>query len=166
MLSSLFQLRKRTAGKAGGSSAPDEGLEVLLEEHFAGQSLKTGPVEFLLVYVRAETPIQLSARAGKIAELAVKQGALVQNLGGSLFLLGFGAAPLKNPPPGNRAQLLAELKRNLGDDTRILHGAVQASFGFIGGETRNTFALLLPKLDLMLGYLSQLNFGQVEEFNG
>jgi len=165
MLNPLSQLRKRALKKTMGSLASDEAVEALVAGQLGKQPLTEGLVDFLLVFVRGADAALLSKRVGKVADLAIKQGALVHDLAGPLVTIAFGTSPGKAPEPsGNRAALLQELHRHLADDIKVLHGSVQATFGLIGGESRQSYALLLPKFDLMLGYLSQMNFGQVEEF--
>ena len=114
--------------------------------------------------MRGNTPTLISERVGNVAYIAFNHGAVVHAVVGSFVAVAFGTLPTKHEQPGDRPALVEELHQSLGDDIKILHGAGRGYFGLIGNQAWQSHSFLLPQFDAMLGVLSQLDFGQTQEF--
>jgi hypothetical protein len=128
------------------------------------QPLVEGDIELVLVWMRGSTPAEVSARVGKVSETAINHGAVVHDLVGSLVIIAFGSLPIKQETPQARLALIKALRQEWVEDMKILHGAVRGFFGLIGGQPRQSHSFIVPKFDVMLSILLQMNYGQVEEF--
>jgi|ERR1043166_344746 hypothetical protein len=123
-----------------------------------------GRIEFVLAFVRAESPTQISERVGRVADLTVEHGAVVFHSVGALVVAAFGT--LRQPPSssGSRASLVQALREQLAGDVKIVHGAADGHYGPFGSAKRISYTFVVPKFDAILGTLSRLEFGQSEEF--
>jgi hypothetical protein len=81
-----------------------------------------------------------------------------------LVVIAFGTFPASSPTIGKRAALVEQLGRELSSHLKIIHGAADGHSGLIGSGSRMAYSFLLPHFDAMLGRLSRLEFGQIEEF--
>lgn len=162
MIGSL--LRKRTAKKPYGNIASQESIDAFVAGGAPEQTLREGEVEFLLALVRGNTPTVLTARAGQVADIAAQHGAVVHDLVCSLVVAGFGTLPVRQDPPGARLALVEELRRALGDDVKILHGKGRGFFGIIANDSHPSHTFILAEFETLLAVLSQMNFGQADEF--
>lgn len=126
--------------------------------------LKRGRIDFILAFVSGTEPEQVSERIAKVAELAVQHGATIHHLVGALAVLAFGTQAASSPAPGSRESLVATLRQRLGGDIKIVHGTGDGYYGLLGAYTAATFTFLVPQFDRVLGVLSQLGLGGIEEF--
>ncbi|WP_395753170.1 hypothetical protein [Prosthecobacter sp.] len=130
----------------------------------AQQSFTVERVEYVLIFVEGEKPEHISAMVGQVTEMAMSHDGLVYSILGALVLVSFGGAPGPAPAAGSRAAFVTHLSGELQRRVKMVHGAADAHHGFIGTSLRMSYSLLLPRFDAMLGALSRLEFGRVEEF--
>jgi hypothetical protein len=126
--------------------------------------LTAGRIEFVLVYVTGSTPEEVSARVGKVAEIAAAHGGTAHGLIGALVVVAYDTLPHRSPSAGKRAALVGELTRDMSGLLKIVHGAADGHYGIIGSGARLSYSFILPKFDAMLGRLGQMDFGQIEVF--
>jgi hypothetical protein len=126
--------------------------------------IKQGRIEFVLAFVRGESPLQISERMARVADIAAEHGAVIYDLVGGLVIVAFGTHP--NPPSqlSSRASVLQALRQQLAGDVKIVHGVDDGHYGLFGNGTRTSHTFVVPKFDQILGTLSRLKFGEVEEF--
>ena len=157
-------LERRKVKKAFEKLVDPETVESLLRDGAQPQQLKQGRIEFVLAFVRGESPAPVSERIARVADLAVAHGAVVHDLVGALVIIAFGTHPAASPESGGRASLVQALREQLVSDIKIVHGAADGHHGLLGGETRMSYTFLVPQFDHILGTLSRLQFGESEEF--
>lgn len=126
--------------------------------------LKQGRIEYILAFVDDTEPGPASERIGKVAELAVHHGATVYHLVGALAVLAFGTQQASSSTSDSRRSLVAALREQLGASVKIVHGAADGSYGLFGAKSGLSFTFLVPQFDRVLGVLSRLSLGAVEEF--
>ena|SRR5260221_6707821 len=159
-------LEKRRVRREFEKLVAPEKVESLLRDCIERQPLKHGRIEFVLAFVRGETPAQVSERMARVADVAVANGAAVHNVVGALVIVAFGTHPASSPESGSRPSLVRALREELAGDVKIVHGAADGHYGLFGSKTRMSYSFLVPEFDSILGALSRLPFGQVEEFRG
>ena len=128
------------------------------------QPLKSGRIDFIVGFVNGTEPEQVSERIAKVAELAIQHGATVYHLVGALAVVAYGTQAVASPPPGSRPSLVAALHQQLGADIKIVHGAADGCSGLFGAKSGLSYTFFVPQFDRVLGVLSRLSFGAVEEF--
>ncbi len=128
------------------------------------RSLKPGHIEFVLVFVRADTPAQVAERMGRVADIGVEHGAVVHDLVSSLVVLAYGTHPAPSEQPFSRRALVKALQREYGGDIKMVHGAASGHYGNFGSPTRISYTFSIPRFDTTLAVLGRLGFGQTEEF--
>ena len=158
-------LETRRVRRAFERMVSPETVEALLQDREARQPLKAGCIEFILTFVGGANPAEVAERVGKVADLALAHEAVVHDIVGPLVIIAFGTSPSESPKPGSRASLLGALRGQLAGELKILHGAADGHYGLFGGNTRMAYTFLVPHFDKMLGNLSRLKFGEVEEFH-
>ena len=141
-----------------------EAIESLLAGDLEKSPMQRGRIEFVLVFVRGDKPNELSERVARVANLAVAHEAVVHDIVGALVVFAFGTLPPALPNSGKRLSLVDVLRKELPGDLKIVHGGADGHYGLFGGETRMAYTFLVPHFDKMLGNLSRLKFGEVEEF--
>ena len=157
-------LEKRRVRKVFGKVVDPETVESLLRDGAQPRPLKHGRIEFVLAFVRGESPDQVSELIARVADLAVTHGATVHDLVGALVIVAFGTHPASSPESGNRSSLVQALPEQLAGDVKIVHGAADGHYGLFGSGTRVSYTFLVPQFDSILGTLSRLQFGESEEF--
>ena len=157
-------LEKRRVRKAFEKLVAPETIESLLRDGAQPQQLKQGRIEFVLAFVRGESPAQVSERTARVADVAVTHGATVHDLIGALVIVAFGTHPASSPVSGSRSSLVQALREQLVSDVKIVHGAADGHYRLFGSETRMSYSFLVPQFDQILGALSRLQFGESEEF--
>jgi len=157
-------LEKRRVRRAFEKLVDPESVESLLRDGGEGQPLKHGRIEFVLAFVRGESPAQVSERIARVADIAVTHGATVHDLVGALVIVAFGTHPASSPESGSRSSLVQALREQLAGDVKIVHGAADGHYGLFGSQTRMSYTFLVPEFDSIFGALSRLQFGQTEEF--
>lgn len=155
---------KRRVRRAFKKLVNPEVVESLLRDGAQSQPLRHGHIDFVLAFVRGESPAQVSERIARVASLVVAHGATVHNLVGALAIVAFGAHPSSTPESGSRSSLVQAMREQLAGDVKIVHGATDGYYGLFGSETWMSYSFFIPKFDTMLGTLSRLEFGQIEEF--
>lgn len=139
-------------------------VEALLRDDERLQPIKPAHIELVIGFVRGDDPTQVSERVGKIAVLAVQHGATVHGVVAALVIVAFGVHPASPAGSGSRASLIAALSEQFRGDIKIVHGAADGSYGLFGNERRLSDTFLVPQFDQILGMLSRLQFGAIEEF--
>jgi hypothetical protein len=139
-------------------------VESLLRGGVDAQSLKHGHIEFVLAFVRGESPTQVSERIGRVAEIVIAHGATVHTIVGALVVAAFVTTPGGPPLGGVRPSLVHALTDQLAGDVKVVHGAADGHYGLFGSETGMSFTFLVPQFDQVLGRLSLLPFGAEQEF--
>ena len=128
------------------------------------QPFTAARIEFVLVFVAGKTPEEVSERVGRVTEIAMSHDGSVHDIIGALIVVAFGTVQHGSPIAGKRAALVEHLSRELLSHLKIVHGASDGHYGLVGSEVRVSYSFILPRFDAMLGRLSQLEFGQIEEF--
>ncbi|HEV2692907.1 MAG TPA: hypothetical protein VG347_08440 [Verrucomicrobiae bacterium] len=143
---------------------PDVLESILREDGAKSSTFTAAPIEYVLVFVRGDTPDDISQRVGKVAEIAMSHDGTVHALIGALIIIAFDNLPAASLAAGKRIALVEHLSRELSSHLKIVHGAADGHYGNIGSKIRLTYSFLLPHFDAILGRLSSLEFGQIEEF--
>jgi hypothetical protein len=156
-------LERRKVNKTFQKLVDPGTVESLLRDVSQHQQLKQGRIEFVLAFVRGESPAQVSGRVDRVVELSVAHGAVVHAFVGALVIVAFGTHPASSPEPGSRSSLVQALREKLAGDVKVVHGAANGHYGLFG-ETRMSYTFLVPQFDRILGTLSRLQFGDTEEF--
>jgi hypothetical protein len=126
-----------------------------LSDQLRGWSLEMGrPVntvrfELVMVFVGGETPEEITRLVDKVTEISKSHGGMIGDILRALVIISFGDFPWSPPVRGKRAALVEHLSRELPRQVKIVHGAAEAFDG---------------KQETMLHKLSQLELGQIEEF--
>jgi hypothetical protein len=163
MIRSFFE--KRRARKVLGRYVRPGTVEAILRgDGIERQPLTAARIEFVLVFVRGDTPEDISQRVGRVAEIATSHDGVVHDMVCELLVIAFGTLPSGSPTAGKRASLVEHLSRELSSHVKIVHGAADGHYGLIGSGSRMAYSFLLPRFDAMLGRLSSLEFGRIEEF--
>jgi hypothetical protein len=157
-------LEKRRVRKTFEKLVDTKTVEALLRDGGERQPIKDGRIEFVLAFVRGESPSQISERMARVADLAVEHGAVVYDLVGGLVIVAFGTHPASPPQSGGRASLVQALRDMLAGDVKVVHGAADGHHGLFGSDTRLSYTFVVPHFDAILGALSRLQFGESEEF--
>ena len=158
-------LAKRKARRVLGKYVTPNALEAILNGDGAErQPFTAARIEFVLVFVDSKTPEEVSERVGRVTEIAMSHNATVHDIIGALVVVAFGTTQHSSPVADKRAALVEHLRRELSNHLKIVHGAADGHFGLVGSGVRISYSFVLPRFDTMLGRLSQLEFGQLEEF--
>jgi hypothetical protein len=128
------------------------------------QAFTGARIEYVLVFVRGDTPEDISLRVGRVAEIAISHDAVVHDMVCELVVIAFGTIPASLRMAGKRASLVEHLGRELSSHVKIIHGAADGHYGNIGSGVRMAYSFVLPRFGAILGALSRLEYGQVEEF--
>ena len=161
-------LERRRVRRAFEKFIAPERLEALLRDGGDKQLVKQGRIDFVLAFVRGESPSQISECMARVVDLAVEHGAGVYDLVGGLVVVAFGI-PFGIPPSqsGSRGSLVQALREQLAENVKIVHGAADGYHGLFGSSrTRVSYTFVVPGFDAILGTLSRLEFGQSEEIRG
>jgi len=157
-------LEKRRVRRAFEKLVDPETVESLLRAGVAPQPFKHGRIDFIIAFVRGESPSQISERISRVANLAMAHGATVHDLVGALAIVAFGTLPASSPESGSRSSLVQALRDELAGDIKIVHGAADGHYGLFGSQVRMSYTFLVPQFDRILGALGRLEFGESEEF--
>src|SRR6266436_5339756 len=112
-------LERRRVRRAFEKLVDPKSVEALLRDGVERQPFKHGRIEFVLAFVRGESPSQVSERMARVADLAVAQGAVVYDLVDGLVIVAFGTRPASPTESGNRASLVHALRKQLAGDIKI-----------------------------------------------
>jgi len=130
MIRAFFQRRKlrREFGKFVDSKTFDE-----LSTDLSSRPLKSGRIDYVLAFVRGESPAEISERVARVASLAATHNAMVYDMVSALVIMAFGTQPKSSPGSGDRSSRVHALHEQLGADIKILHGAADGHYGLFGG---------------------------------
>ena len=157
-------LESRRVRRIFGKVVDPETVESLLRDGVERQPLRHGRIEFVVAFVRGESPSQISERTAKVIDIATRDGAMVHDLIGALVIMAFGTHPASIAKSASRTSLVDDLRGQLGGDIKLVHGAADGHHGLFGSEKHMEYSFWVPNFDAILGTLSRLEFGQVEEF--
>src|ERR1017187_221162 len=106
-------LEKRKARKVLGKYVGTDAAEsVLRGDDIERQPLKPARIEFVLVFVAGDTPEEISARVGRVAEIATSHDGVVHDMIGQLVVVAFGTLRGASSQPGSRPALVVESCEN------------------------------------------------------
>jgi len=157
-------LKKRRLRQTFEKYITPESVDSVRQNGSQRRPLTEARIDFILLFVRGESPAEISERVGKVADLAVRHGAVVHDLVGALVIVAFGTLPASSVESGNRLSLVDALRGQFDRDIKIVHGVADGHCGNFGNENRMSYSFLVPRFDAILGALSRLDFGQIEEF--
>jgi len=126
-------------------------------------AFKHGRIDFVLAFVCGENAAQISERMARVADLAMKHGATVHDLVGGLVIAAFGTLPPCPEQSGDRLTLVNALRAELAGNIKLVHGAANGDYGVFGSNTWMAYTFAVPQFDTILGSLSRLQFGEMEE---
>ena len=126
--------------------------------------MKAVRIEFILIFVDGKSPEEISERIAKAMKITMSQDACIEHLVGQLIFATFGGVHPITPPPRDRASLVERLRKGFPSHIKIVHGVADGYWGNVGCETRMSCTSILPEFNAILGLLSRLEFGQIEEF--
>lgn len=163
MIRSYLQKRKdrKTLEKM---VSPEAAAGILRGDPPEGPPFTAGRIEFVLVYVAGNTPEEISEHVGSVTEMATSHDGIVASIIGALVVIVFGTRPHKSPANELRIALVGQMNQALSSHMKIVHGVSDGHCGIVGGGTLAYYTFILPGFDAILGRLSRLEFGQVEEF--
>ncbi|HTV41126.1 MAG TPA: hypothetical protein VMF08_11165 [Candidatus Sulfotelmatobacter sp.] len=154
-------IEKRKAKRTLEKFANAEQVEKLLHGGPESAQYHHGPIEFIIIFIRGESPGEVSKRTAQVTDLANVYGATIHHIVGALVIAVFGVPTA--PAPEARKLLVQSLQHELPRDIKIIHGAANGHYGLFGKEP-TSYTFLVPQFDRILGKLSQLEFGHVAEF--
>jgi len=158
-----FKKRRETERTLAGYLSP-EAVATVIDGSLDPRLITPGHIEFVLVFVRADTPAQVGERMGRVADIGLEHGAIAHDLVSSLVVLAHGTYPAPSEQPFSRAALVHALQHRFGSDIKIVHGAASGHYGNFGNATRLSFTFSVPRFDAALATLGGLAFGHTEEF--
>jgi hypothetical protein len=161
MIRTLLQRRK--IRREFGKLVDHKSLDVLRKD-LSSRPIRSGRIDFVLVFVRGESPAQISERVAQVTDLAVNHGAMVYDIVSALVIVAFGTHATSPPGSGDRSSLVHAMHERLGAEIKILHGAADGHHGIFGGESRLSYTFLVPHFDRMLAALGRLQFGETKEY--
>jgi len=135
-----------------------------LSGDLSSRPIKSGRIDFVLAFVRGESPAEISERVARVADLAATHGAIVYDIVSALIILAFGTHLPSSPNSNDRSALVHAIHEQLGADIKVLHGAADGHYGLFGGESRFSYTFLVPHFDRMLAALGRLPFGETREY--
>jgi hypothetical protein len=162
MLRDFFE--KRRIKQAFSRIVAPDAVEAVLRGDELETVLKQGHLQFALASVRG-TPAEISDRVGLIGDVAMAHSLVVFSSLGPLVAVASGMHSWSPPDATRRLAFVEDLRRQLGDDVKILHGTAIGHYGLLGKETGVVFySFLLPHFDSVLAALVRLEFGAAKEF--
>jgi len=158
-------LQRRRIQKVFENYVSKETLAALLAGKLDPQvgQLKEATVEVVIATVRGESPETIKQRMGTLADIALKHGAVVQNLISSVVIITFGALPFAHNPSGDRFVVAQEFVQALKDDVKVVHCKRDGKFGNVGGPHLLSYSFIIPGFLEMLGVLAAMNFGETRD---
>jgi hypothetical protein len=157
-------LEKRSVKRILGKLVAPDVVEALLEGRVERPPLTESHIEMVLVFVRGNTPEEISELIGRVSQVATANGALIDGLSAAVIVATFGAHPASHPAPGARVALVAGLLEQFGQSIKVVHGAGKGCYGLFGGGDSLRYSFILPDFDAALGLLIRVEFGTAQEF--
>src|ERR1041385_8621843 len=162
MIRSFFE--KRRVRKALGRYVRPEAIETILRgDGVEGQPFAAARIEFVLAFVDGKVPEEISEQVGRVVGVAISHDGVVHDIIGALVVIAFGTLRGSSVTVSNRSVLVEHLSRDLSSHVKIVHGAAEGYCGLFGNKQRMAYSFVLPGFDAVLGSLSSLEFGQIEE---
>lgn len=167
MLNWLFRRRREKKLKEFVSRyLPPQVVEHPMSVEPAMNQLTQHTVEFVFAVVRGATPNNTGERMGTVADIACRNGWIVETFLSSLVVIVDSRLLAKAPRCADRSNLINALIHALGSDIKIVHGVQEAHFGQMGSINRAHFGVLLPCFLDLICVLKDLPFGQTHEYRG
>lgn len=156
-------IEKRKTKRALDKLLSLENVENVLRDGIGPMQYRRGRIEFVVIFIRGDSADEISKRISHVSGLTRVHGAMIDHIVGALVTVTFGVPPALAPEPGARLRLVQSLQQELAGDIKIVHGAANGHYG-IFGENPYSYTFLVPQFDQVLGKLSRLQFGEVDEF--
>lgn len=157
-------LEKRRVKRTFGELVSPEVVEAMIAGRGERPPLTASHIEIVLVFLRGNTPEQISELVGRVGEVAIAHQAFLDGLSASVIVAIFGAHPASHSAPGARAALVAGLLEHFGTSIKVVHGSGQGCYGLFGAGDTFRYSFIFPGFDAALGLLSRTEFGTAQEF--
>lgn len=158
-----FFAKRKLSRQLSEYLAPKAAQDLLDGRSLDTPKIQSGRIEFIFVFVRADSPEQLAARTGLVADAGIQHHAVVHDLVGPMVVMAFGTLGAAEHLPTSRSELVSHLQQRFSSDIKVVHGAADGHFGLFGGDTRLSYTFTFPRFDTALATLGRLEFGQTEE---
>jgi hypothetical protein len=164
MLENYFA--KRRIRKLFGKYISQDGVEKLLSGKTDDSNpIKPAKVEFIFLLLRdTETSEQLSKRIEEVTIKCHEFSATVFDICGPLMITGFSGFHVVADAATKRLVLAGQLRLQLGDHIKLVHGMAEGHQGLFGGRERCSYTFTFPGFAKALAELTQLDFGEMSEF--
>jgi hypothetical protein len=164
----LNYFRNRRTRKTLSEYISMEAVESVMKGELLGTlGLRSARMEIVLVLVRGETAEAVSERVGRVADIAMKQAAVIHTIISSLVVMTCGMPPAHpTAAEGNRFSLVRELAQALGENIKIVHSSRDCSYGNVGGPRRFFHTFITADLNQILAQLSSAEFGTCRNLDG
>lgn len=123
------RLRAKRLQKEFAKVVSPELLAKLLAERNDDLELTRGPIEYLLIAVRGESPEVVAQRMEAAMEVVIRHGARVDSLVSGLVVALLGAPSPVFDDQVDAEGLVLELRQALGDNARSVHRIEPGYFG-------------------------------------
>src|SRR4051794_36940704 len=117
MLSAFFA--KRRLRKQLSKFLSAEAADSIADGRIGTPRIQAGRIDFVFVFVRADSTEELADRTGLVSEIGTEHGAVVHALVGPLVTMAFGTLKAAQHQPRSRITLVNHLQQRLGSDARI-----------------------------------------------
>ena len=115
----------------------------------AGLRVNTLRIEYVMVFVSGETPEEISQTVDRVTKISRSCEGMIYDILRAIVVVSFADIIRKASMRDKRVALVEHLSRELPGRLKIVHGVTEEQDG---------------KFNAMLGKLSRLEFGQIEEF--
>ncbi len=158
--------RRRAIRRAFSRYVSPDVVQSLFSDRVQAESatLHSGEIGFVLSWVNGYSPEQVSERTGRVADLAIEYGGVVDSMVSGLVIVSFGASPPPFVHSSDQAGFVAALIQELGNEIKLVHGCSKGYYGNIGSARRMAYSFIIEDFGLALKRLCSLDFGQAEEF--
>jgi len=123
-----------------------------------------GKIDFVLAFVRGDSPEEVSERMGLVSDLVAECGWIEFGMVAGMVVIASGMIVLADRSPLSRQALVGQLHKEFGLNVKIVHGAADGHFGNFGSNRRMSWTFTVPQFDQALAVLGHSAFGEVHEF--
>ncbi len=122
----MFQsiIKRRKTDRTLALYLSPEAVSAVMDCSLDTGSLTPGHIEFVLVFVRGDTPAQVAERMGRVADIGVEHGALAHGLVSALVVPAYGTHRAPSEQPFSRTALVEALRHEFGGDISRLPESV------------------------------------------
>lgn len=142
-------------------------VKKILSGNFPDVPMHNGDIHLVIVQVKDDDLSETTELIKSVLEIMVQNNFTIQSFLVSLVVSTSGFPPLreiKNPIQICR-QTMKELTDKHPGKLKILYANIFGRFGEYGHPQRMTHGPLVPKFDLMLKQLIELNYGESAEYS-